>query len=38
VDGFNPKFTELVQGLWQGRTPAKVASDLTTWYEAEKQA
>jgi ABC-type glycerol-3-phosphate transport system substrate-binding protein len=38
VDGFNPKFTELVQGLWQGRTPADVASDLTTWYEAEKQA
>ena len=36
VAGFNPKFTELVQGLWQGRTPADVAADLTAWYEAEK--
>lgn len=36
VAGFNPKFTELVQGLWQGRPPADVAADLTAWYEAEK--
>ncbi|MFD7310270.1 ABC transporter substrate-binding protein [Promicromonospora sp. NPDC059942] len=36
VAGFNPKFTELVQGLWQGRSPADVAGDLTAWYEAEK--
>lgn len=37
VAGFNPKFTELAQGLWQGRTPADVAAALTAWYEAEKQ-
>lgn len=36
VAGFNPKFTELVQGLWQGRSPADVAADLTTWYQAEE--
>jgi ABC-type glycerol-3-phosphate transport system substrate-binding protein len=36
VAGFNPKFTELVQGLWQGRAPADVAGDLTAWYETEK--
>ncbi|HIZ35087.1 MAG TPA: extracellular solute-binding protein [Candidatus Ruania gallistercoris] len=35
VAGFNPKFTELVQGLWQGRPAADVAADLTTWYDAE---
>lgn len=36
VAGFNPKFTELVQGLWLGRSPAEVAADFTAWYEAEK--
>lgn len=35
VAGFNPKFTELVQGLWQGRPAADVAADLTAWYDAE---
>lgn len=35
VAGFNPKFTELVQGLWQGRSAADVAADLTAWYDAE---
>ncbi|WP_211228616.1 ABC transporter substrate-binding protein [Glycomyces tenuis] len=35
VAGFNPKFTELVQSLWQGADPADVAADLTAWYEAE---
>lgn len=35
VAGFNPKFTELVQGLWQGRSAAEVAGDLTAWYDAE---
>ncbi len=35
VAGFNPKFTELVQGLWQGAEPADVAADLTAWYDAE---
>jgi len=37
VAGFNPKFTELAQGLWQGRQPKDVAADLTAWYNAEKQ-
>lgn len=35
VAGFNPKFTELVQGLWQGRSAADIATDLTAWYDAE---
>lgn len=35
VSGFNPKFTELVQGLWQGAEPADVAAELTAWYDAE---
>lgn len=37
VSGFNPKFTELVQGLWQGRSASDVAADLTAWYEVEAQ-
>ncbi|GAB3536899.1 ABC transporter substrate-binding protein [Arthrobacter tecti] len=36
VSGFNPKFGELVQGLWQGQSPADVADGLTAWYDAEK--
>ena len=36
VAGFNAKFTELVQGLWQGRAPEEVADALSAWYEAEK--
>lgn len=36
VAGFNAKFTELVQGLWQGKTPADTADALSAWYEAEK--
>ncbi|MEF3403109.1 ABC transporter substrate-binding protein [Agromyces sp. CCNWLW203] len=36
VAGFNAKFTELVQGLWQGRSAAEVAADLSAWYDAEK--
>jgi ABC-type Fe3+ transport system substrate-binding protein len=35
VAGFNEKFVELVQGLWQGRAPGDAAADLTAWYEAE---
>ncbi|WP_194420587.1 ABC transporter substrate-binding protein [Microbacterium abyssi] len=36
VSGFNAKFTELVQGLWQGRASSEIADSLTAWYEAEK--
>lgn len=36
VAGFNAKFTELVQGLWQGKSPAETADSLTAWYDAEK--
>lgn len=36
VAGFNPKFTELVQQLWQGADPSQVAGDLDAWYQAEK--
>ncbi|MFF2371628.1 ABC transporter substrate-binding protein [Agromyces sp. NPDC058110] len=36
VAGFNAKFTELVQGLWQGKTPAETADALSAWYDAEK--
>lgn len=36
VAGFNPKFTELVQQLWLGGSADDIASNLSSWYEAEK--
>ncbi|MFE5310569.1 ABC transporter substrate-binding protein [Isoptericola sp. NPDC056578] len=35
VAGFNEKFTEVAQGLWQGTSPADAAAQLTAWYDAE---
>lgn len=35
VAGFNEKFTEVAQGLWQGTSPADAADQLTAWYDAE---
>ncbi|UNK70521.1 extracellular solute-binding protein [Microbacterium sp. H1-D42] len=36
VAGFNPKFTELAQTLWQGTSAADVAANLDAWFEAER--
>ncbi|GAA1708275.1 ABC transporter substrate-binding protein [Isoptericola hypogeus] len=35
VAGFNEKFTEVAQGLWQGTSAADAAAELTAWYDAE---